>query len=132
MLQVPSSYTGPYINFLGFNKILLIGMCVQDHAIYIECAPPTCGMRVATSQHNNDDMSSEEMLPRTEHKIGEEDEQILGSNRVVGGRQSLPGAWPWIIAIYRNGVFHCGGVLISNMWVVTAAHCVDKYVFASY
>ncbi|KAH1029281.1 hypothetical protein HUJ05_002542 [Dendroctonus ponderosae] len=48
-------------------------------------------------------------------------------SRVVGGRPSQPSAWPWLVSIYKNGIFHCAGVLINEMWVVTAAHCVVRY-----
>lgn len=45
--------------------------------------------------------------------------------RVVGGQASQPAAWPWVVALYRDGDFHCGGVLLDETWVMTAAHCVD-------
>jgi hypothetical protein len=45
--------------------------------------------------------------------------------RVVGGQASQPAAWPWVVALYRDGEFHCGGVLLDESWVMTAAHCVD-------
>jgi hypothetical protein len=45
--------------------------------------------------------------------------------RVVGGQASQPAAWPWVVALYRDGDFHCGGVLLDETWVITAAHCVD-------
>lgn len=48
-----------------------------------------------------------------------------GEGRVVGGQASQPGAWPWVVALYRDGDFHCGGVLLDDSWVMTAAHCVD-------
>jgi hypothetical protein len=48
-----------------------------------------------------------------------------GAGRVVGGQASQPGAWPWVVALYRDGDFHCGGVLLDESWVMTAAHCVD-------
>lgn len=46
--------------------------------------------------------------------------------RVVGGRPSMPAAWPWMAALYRNGMFHCGGVIVTQHWVVSAAHCVHE------
>jgi hypothetical protein len=51
--------------------------------------------------------------------------QVREEGRVVGGQASQPGAWPWVVALYRDGDFHCGGVLLDESWVMTAAHCVD-------
>lgn len=48
------------------------------------------------------------------------------SVKVVGGSESQPGSWPWLVAIYQDGIFHCGGVIINELWVMTAAHCVEK------
>jgi hypothetical protein len=50
---------------------------------------------------------------------------VREEGRVVGGQASQPGAWPWVVALYRDGEFHCGGVLLDESWVMTAAHCVD-------
>lgn len=46
--------------------------------------------------------------------------------RIVGGKLCEPAAWPWMVAIYKDGVFTCGGVLISDSWALSAAHCFDK------
>ncbi|RVE44830.1 hypothetical protein evm_010543 [Chilo suppressalis] len=48
-------------------------------------------------------------------------------SRVVGGRPSKPAAWPWVAALYRNGLFHCGGVVLTQQWVLSAAHCVHEF-----
>jgi len=46
------------------------------------------------------------------------------SYKVVGGGPSLYGALPWQVAIYNTrGEHTCGGVLISDQHIVTAAHC---------
>jgi len=49
---------------------------------------------------------------------------------ILGGREAQPGAYPWQVALIDplqpntyTGQF-CGGSLIDEEWVLTAAHCV--------
>lgn len=49
-------------------------------------------------------------------------------NRVVGGEDSADAEWPWVVSIFKNGSHHCAGSLLTNCWVVTAAHCFRRYV----
>ncbi|KAM4692739.1 serine protease 56 [Discoglossus pictus] len=43
--------------------------------------------------------------------------------RIVGGSITSPGSWPWLVNIRLNGELMCGGVLLGDTWVLTAAHC---------
>lgn len=52
-------------------------------------------------------------------------------NRVVGGVPAKKGGWPWMALVgYKNSLgevsFKCGGSIISNRHVLTAAHCIRK------
>jgi secreted trypsin-like serine protease len=44
----------------------------------------------------------------------------------VGGNTADAGEWPWQ-ALVRPGPFLCGGSLIADDWVLTAAHCVTGF-----
>uniref|UniRef100_A0ACB8EWG1 Uncharacterized protein n=1 Tax=Sphaerodactylus townsendi TaxID=933632 RepID=A0ACB8EWG1_9SAUR len=47
-------------------------------------------------------------------------------NRNVGGEDSVAGEWPWQVSLMKMGKHVCGGALISNDWIVTAAHCFQQ------
>uniref|UniRef100_A0A8C9K662 Chymotrypsin C n=1 Tax=Panthera tigris altaica TaxID=74533 RepID=A0A8C9K662_PANTA len=52
------------------------------------------------------------------------------SARVVGGDNARPHSWPWQISLQylKNGTWRhtCGGTLIANSFVLTAAHCISN------
>ncbi|XP_074048851.1 kallikrein-14 [Macrotis lagotis] len=45
--------------------------------------------------------------------------------KIIGGQACVPHSQPWQVALYVSHSFHCGGVLLSNRWVLTAAHCFN-------
>ncbi|XP_011497935.1 PREDICTED: trypsin-1-like [Ceratosolen solmsi marchali] len=47
-------------------------------------------------------------------------------NRIVGGRPTEPNKYPWLARLVYDGKFHCGASLLTNDYVITAAHCLRK------
>lgn len=47
-------------------------------------------------------------------------------NRIVGGRPTEPHRYPWIARLVYEGRFHCGASLLTNDYVITAAHCLRR------
>ncbi|CAL7945081.1 unnamed protein product [Xylocopa violacea] len=44
--------------------------------------------------------------------------------RIVGGREASIGEYPYQVSLLYNNNLICGGSIISEDWVLTAAHCV--------
>ena len=51
------------------------------------------------------------------------------SPRIVSGVSVANGEIPWIVSIYLRDTFTCGGSLISDRFVLTAAHCFTNAKF---
>ncbi|XP_044003991.1 serine protease filzig isoform X2 [Aphidius gifuensis] len=59
---------------------------------------------------------------------------LVKKGRIVGGKSSTFGEWPWQVLVREStwlGLFtknKCGGVLITDKYVITAAHCQPGFL----
>lgn len=100
------------------------------NAIEVKCPKIACGMnsidfsRQRFSREINE--NSTKVVRQIFHdSVQEPADPILG---IIGGKRSKQNAWPFIVALYKNGEFTCGGSIIDQQWILTAAHCAHKYV----
>ncbi|XP_076326318.1 serine protease hepsin-like [Tachypleus tridentatus] len=70
--------------------------CEDKNVLHVKCSSLECGIRPLTASFRK---------------------------RIVGGRSSSSGSWPWQVALYRDGKYQCGAVLINDQWLVSAGHC---------
>lgn len=80
-----------------------------DQLVYVKCSEPKCG---SSKQH---DQSFQFRKAR--------DADV----RIVGGFNAKPGEFPFIVAIFKDGNFHCGGSILNEQWIITACHCTRGF-----
>lgn len=76
---------------------------------YMNCGSPKCGTVLSQSPMR---LSSRE----------DQNEHIVG---IAGGTDAEPGAFPFVVALIKNGHQNCGGAIFGDEWVITAKHCVE-------
>ncbi|KAG6445009.1 trypsin-1-like [Manduca sexta] len=47
--------------------------------------------------------------------------------RIVGGYETKQQYYPWMAVLMYNGRFYCGGSLLNDLYVLTAAHCTAGF-----
>lgn len=58
------------------------------------------------------------LYPAQDDKSGE---------KIINGVPCPRGSQPWQVALLNGNQLHCGGVLLNQWWVLTAAHCMMRY-----
>ena len=48
------------------------------------------------------------------------------STKIVGGVITAEGTYPWQVRLSLDGAYQCGGSVIHDNWIMTAAHCCEQ------
>ena len=80
----------------------------ENHLVHVKCGHPKCGISKI----------DEKKLARSKRKAEDESFEVQAA-RIVGGTASLPGEFPFIVAIFKDGKFHCGGTIYNERWIIT-------------
>jgi len=87
--------------------------------------------RSAAARGGVHDVLQQPWLSRSGRHFGTAGERLWreefgdGDNRrIIGSDEADVGEHTWQVAIALDGVFFCGGALIADRFVITAAHCV--------
>lgn len=46
------------------------------------------------------------------------------ASRIIGGEETKANEFPWVVRLSYFDKFYCGGMLINDRYVLTAAHCI--------
>lgn len=122
-----ASLPGPYIqpHFNQHNHLIVTDPFFSEschpgrqleggnHVIYVKCPPMKCGV---SKLFENENLKARENF-NSSRRIRRNEEE-----RIVGGNDALPMEFPFIVVIYKDGHFHCGGSIFDENWIITAAH----------
>ncbi|OWK62716.1 Enteropeptidase [Lonchura striata] len=92
---------GPFVTITkgGHHSLIFTKRehCLDNLVVHLQCNIQSCGKHLATQNNGT---------------------------RIVGGNDARKEAWPWIVSLHFNFQPVCGASLVSDEWLVTAAHCV--------
>merc|ERR1712233_260086 len=77
-----------------------------------------CGNVFATAEISDFDYVAHDLYVRGVNK-----DQNFGGEYVVSGEEVVPHSYPWQVGIGTRAGAYCGGTIVTDRFVVTAAHC---------
>lgn len=86
----------------------------------------TCKNKECVYKKNPECDGEKDCADGSDEDCGDCGVQRVRTNRIVGGMDATEGEWPWQVSLHIKNVGHvCGGSIINERWIVTAAHCVQ-------
>ncbi|XP_059083464.1 brachyurin-like [Tigriopus californicus] len=46
-------------------------------------------------------------------------------SKIVGGEEAVPHSYPFIVGMFIDDMYFCGGSILNENWILTASHCMD-------
>lgn len=93
--------------------------------LHVKCPPMRCGhpsqppmkspLRVKFASDDmqpGDEVEKSKRISTTSTK-----QETKSTDRIVGGEPCGPMEWPFLVGVYRDGSFHCGGIIHNELWV---------------
>lgn len=87
----------------------------ENQVTYVKCPEPQCGISKLID------------APKMRQNLNSTRRQRDSEARIVGGTDAKSMEFPFIVAIYKDGNFHCGGSIYNENWIITAAHCTKSF-----
>lgn len=121
------------------SRFAVLGTCASDLVYLVECPKPQCGGHGNYYNYEKEDRrrrrrrdveeDDEEFFEEDDFAFDEveEDDEENETELIVGGYNTEEMKWPFLVGIFRDGEFYCGGSIINEWWVMTAAHCCHGY-----
>jgi len=128
-----------FIRHICFIEGRYIGVCCSENIDIVTQPPTTRPTQPPTTRPTQPPTTRPTQAPTqptTVKPTSSAPLQSCGRNkkfqtRIVGGRPADPDEWPWLAALIRKGGQgsgqYCGATLISDIDVVTAAHCLAPF-----
>merc|ERR1712004_163298 len=114
--------------FLGFDFTLC---CEDQNQPQITTQPPTTP-RPTTQRPTTQRPTTQRPTTQTTAAPQQDNCGTNSNNRIVGGTEARQGDWPWAVVLGTKNAFsnrfsvQCGGTLLDQTTVLTAAHCFDQ------
>lgn len=139
--SLPSQFIqpSPYHANIDFSDPVFSDHCSignnPNAILHVSCPALRCGLShegplksPLRILHEGLDITAAEDEAKYERRISSRSRRPrVAGEKIVGGEPCAPTQWPFVVGMYRDGSFHCGGIIQNELWIISAAHCVADY-----